>query len=367
MMLNRTFKFVSVIVVTGAIAPLAACGRSAKEGIKASSKDEFAGSPVHYVKVERQMIPDTLDLAAKVQADPTKVVRIFPPTAGRVVSIAVKPGDSVRHGQVLAVLSSSDVASARADFAKAKIEASRASRAEDREKNLFEHGAIAEKDYEDAQAQADSARAELQRAQQRLDLLNVSYSADTDRVTLTAPIDGVVLDVSAAPGEFSKSLESANPLITVADLDVIWVVGELYEKDAARLSTGKAVTVTLQAYEGQQWAGRIDSVSGALDPTTRTLKVRVSLPNSKRILKPEMFAVIHVRVGTHPSLVVPAAAIIREGGAATAFVNDAGKTEQRTVTIGQAVNGKVEVLSGLRAGEEVVSDGAELLKGGPAE
>ncbi len=369
MMLDRKFHRAALLLAAlGILLPLAGCDHSpGQDSAKTPAKDQPSESPVRYVKVVQQTLPETLDLAAKVQADPTKVVRIFPPASGRVVAIEVKPGDHVRRGQTVAVLNSSDVASAHADYAKANIEAERATRAMERQKLLFEHGAAAEKDYIDARAQADSARAELARATQRLELLNVSPSASTDRVLLVAPAGGVVLDVSAAPGELSKSLESANPLITVADLNTVWVVGDVYEKDVAKVSRVKHVTVTLQAYSGQQWSGRIDSISGALDPATRTLKVRVVLPNPDQRLKPEMFGTIHVNAGTHQALVVPASAIIREGNATTVFVNNAGKPEQRTVTVGQTVEGKVEIVSGLRVGEEVAADGAELLKGGPTE
>jgi cobalt-zinc-cadmium efflux system membrane fusion protein len=306
---------------------------------------------------------ETLDLAAEVQADPTKVVRIFPPLSGRVVAIEVKPGDNVRAGETLARLSSSDVAGARSDFAKASIEVERATRAMQRQKLLFEHGAVAEKDYLEARSDADAARADLERETERLQILNVSPSAATDHLTLVSPISGVVLDVGAAPGELSKSLDSANPLVTVADLNSVWMVGDVYEKDVAKVQLGDSVTITLQAYPGRQWTGNISSLSGALDPTTRTLKVRVLLRNPDQRLKPQMFGAIHVRTGTRQAVVVPAAAIIREGGATTVFVNNAGKPEQRTVTVGQTVDGKVEVLSGLRPGENVAVEGAELLKG----
>jgi cobalt-zinc-cadmium efflux system membrane fusion protein len=357
----------ALIVALGGVLLLVGCTQPQQDSAQTPPNNQPAGAPVHYVKVAQQTVPEMLDLAAKVQADPTKVVRIFPPASGRVVAIEVKPGDHVRRGQTVASLRSSDVASAQSDFAKANIEAGRATRAMERQKVLFEHGAAAEKDYIDARAQADAARAELTRAKQRLELLNVSLSVTTDRVTLTSPASGVVLDVSAAPGEFSKSLESANPLITIADLSTVWIIGDVYERDVAKVGRGKPVTVTLQAYPGQQWTGHIDSLSGALDPTTRTLKVRVALPNPDQRLKPEMFADIHVKAGTHQALVVPAAAIIREGNAATVFVKNVGKPEQRTVTVGQTIDGSVEILSGLHAGDEVAADGAELLKGGPSE
>jgi membrane fusion protein, heavy metal efflux system len=354
-------------VAVGVFLALVSCGRSVDAPADISPKGQPQEPAIRYVKVLQQEVPETLDLAAKVEPDPTKIVRIFPPASGRVVAIEVKPGDHVRRRQTVAVLSSSDVASAQSDFAKAKIEADRATRAMGRQKVLFEHGAAAEKDYLDARAQADAARAELARSGQRLELLNVSPSVATDRVSLASPSGGVVLDVSAAPGEFSKSLESANPLITIADLNTVWIVGDVFEKDVTKIGRGEHVTVTLQAYPGRQWMGHIDSISGALDPATRTLKVRIILSNSDQRLKPEMFGVIHVNASTHQALVVPAAAIIREGNAATVFVKNAGKPEQRTVTVGQTLNGNVEVLTGLRAGDEIAADGAELLKGGPGQ
>jgi membrane fusion protein, heavy metal efflux system len=355
------------VVALGAALLLTGCTRPGQDSAKTPSDNQSSDGPVRYIKVVQQTVPEMLDLAAKVQPDPTKVVRIFPPTSGRVVAIEVKPGDRVRRGQMIASLSSSDAASAQSDFAKANIEAERATRAVERQKALFEHGAVSEKDYIDARAQADAARAELARARERLELLNISPSATTDRVTLASPASGVVLDVSAAPGEFSKSLDSANPLITVADLSTVWIVGDVYEKDVAKVDRGKQVSVTLQAYPGQQWTGRVDSISGTLDPTTRTLKVRVALPNPDQRLKPEMFGTILVKAGMHQALVVPAAAIIREGNTATVFVKNAGKPEQRTVTVGQTVDGHVEILAGLRAGDEVAAEGAELLKGGATE
>ena len=356
--LREAFATVALVL----LALLAGCRSSGQDSAK-PAKDQPAEPPVRYVKVVQQSLPETLDLAAKVQPDPTKVVRIFPPASGRVVAISVKPGDHVGRGQAVAVLNSSDVASARSDYAKASIEAGRATNAMERQKLLFDRGAAAEKDYIDARALADSSRAELARAKQRLELLNVSPSANSDNVPLIAPANGVVLDVSAAAGEFSKSLESANPLITIADLNVVWIVGDVYEKDVAKVQRGRQVTITLQAYPDKAWSGHIDSISGALDPATRTLKVRVALPNPGQQLKPEMFGTIHVRAGMHQALVVPVAAIIREGNATTVFLNHAGKPEQRMVTVGQTVDGNVEIVNGLRAGDEVAVEGAELLKG----
>jgi cobalt-zinc-cadmium efflux system membrane fusion protein len=147
----------------------------------------------------------------------------------------------------------------------------------------------------------------------------------------------------------------------------VWIVGDVYEKDIAKFKPGEQVTVTVDAYPGKQWTGRIQSLSGALDPTTRTLKVRVTLSNPDQKLKPEMFAAIHVDIGSHNALVVPTSAIIHEGQTTTVFVENGGAPEQRNVTTGQAVDGKVEITSGLQAGQKVATDGAELLTGGASQ
>ncbi len=343
-----------------------ACNRHDESGVVTTQSPETE-RPVRYLTVSEQPIQDQLELGAKVQPDPTKVFRIFSPASGRVSGIDVKPGDTVQRGQTLALVDSSDAGLARSDFAKANIEAERASRAADREKTLFEHGAVAAKDYIDAKAESDSAAAELVRARQRLEMLNLDPAAATDRVPLHSPSRGVVLTVNAAPGEFSKSLDNADALITLADLSTVWVVGDVYEKDIAKVQPGKPVTVTFDAYPGQQWTGRIDSLSGALDPTTRTLKVRVALANAGEKLKPEMFATIRVDVAKHTAIVIPASAVIHEGQKTTVFVSSNGQLERRSVTTGQAIDGKVEITSGLQVGQQIAVQGVELLTGGPSQ
>lgn len=324
--------------------------------------------PVEYVAVSQQAFEDRLELAAKVQPDPTKVFRIFPPASGRILGIEVKPGDNVHRGETLALIDSSDAASARSDYAKAKIESDRAARAADREKALFEHGAIAEKDYIDSRAAADSAEAELARAKQHLEVLDINPAAATDRVPLLSPGRGVVLTVSAAPGEFSKSLDNADPLITMADLSTVWIVGDVFEKDIAKVQPGKQVVISVDAYPGKQWTGRIESLSGALDPTSRTLKVRVALANANEKLKPEMFAAIHVNVGKRDAIVVPDSAVVHQGQSTSVFVqNGNGQPEQRNVTIGQTVDGEVEITAGLQIGQRIAIHGAELLTGGAGQ
>lgn len=342
---------------------LAACHRETAQKPAASPAPQSQQFAIHYEPVATQAIAERLDLSAKVQADPARMFRIFPPASGRVLGIRVKPGDTVRRGEILATIDSADAATAQSDMTKAQIEAERAQRAADREKVLFDHGAVAEKDYIDAKAAADSAQAELARAKEHLSVLGIKAGAASDGIPLVAPGRGVVLSVGAAPGEYSKSLDNADPLMTIADLSSVWIVGDVFEKDIAKVQPGTRVTITVDAFPDRQWTGRIDSVSGALDPVTRTLKVRVALPNPGEKLKPEMFAAIHVDVGSHPAIVAPASAIIHEGQDTTVFVESNGKPEQVKVTTGQAVDGRVEITSGVRPGQRIAVNGAELMTG----
>jgi cobalt-zinc-cadmium efflux system membrane fusion protein len=155
--------------------------------------------------------------------------------------------------------------------------------------------------------------------------------------------------------------------MTIADLWTVWIVGDVFEKDIAKVQTGTKATVLVDAFPGQRWNGRIDSVSGALDPVTRTLKVRVALVNSGQKLKPEMFATIHVDTGSHQGIVVPASAIIHTGQNTFVFVENQGKPEQLNVSTGQSVDGKVEITSGVQPGQRVAVNGAELLTGGTSQ
>lgn len=356
----RLLGFSAAILMT-------ACHRELATNRTENPVSQPADTSVRYVAAAQQPIADHLDLSATVQADPARMFRVFPPASGRVLGIKVKPGDTVARGEVLAAIDSADAASAQSDLTKAQIEAERAQRAADREKVLLDHGAVAEKDYIDAKAAADSAQAELARAKQHLAVLGISGGTTGTGIPLLSPSRGIVLTVSAAPGEFSKSLDNADPLMTIADLSTVWIVGDVFEKDIAKVQPGTRATITVDAFPGQQWSGRIDSLSGALDPVTRTLKIRIALPNPGDKLKPEMFASIHVDVGSHKAIVVPASAVIHEGQNTIVFVDNNGKPEEQNVTTGQAMDGHVEIVSGLRPDQRVAINGADLLTGGASQ
>ncbi len=218
---------------------LVGCGKSSD--VHAAAPQPSQSGLIKTTKVELQPVADVLELSAKVQADPARVVHVFPSAGGRVTAIQVTPGERVAKGQTVAVLQSSDIASARADYEKARIEAERSARDLKRASLLYEHQVMPEKDYLDAQAAKQTADTELARTRQRLSLLGVPLEGSSDQLRVAAPRGGVVLDLGAAAGEFNKALDAQQPICTIADLDHVWIVADVYEKDLATVHPGASV------------------------------------------------------------------------------------------------------------------------------
>jgi len=308
-------------------------------------------------------LPDYLDITARIQVDPTRVVRVYAPVSGRLLSVEVRPAEYVQRGQVLATLASADLAQARAAYRQAQADAQVKQRALERSRVLYENHVIALRDYEQAQADALSAAAVLESARARLELLRADPDSASDQLSVRAPRSGVVIDLSAAPGEFAKSLDNANPLCVIADLSEVWAVGDVYEKDVAGIHVGAPAAVTATAYPGETRHGNVTAIGSALDTTTRTLKVRVVLANPGLRLKPDMFAMIRAVRAVRIAVVVPDAAVLREGSSAFVYVQQVpGHFVRRAVVLGRDTDHQLEVLSGLTAGDSVVVDGAELLR-----
>jgi cobalt-zinc-cadmium efflux system membrane fusion protein len=296
-------------------------------------------------------------------ANPTSVVRIFPPISGRVVALKVLPGQEVSKGEQLGMLQSSDAAQARSDFEKAKIETARADLQLQRGKELLQHEVMAQRDYDDLKALDDADHAELNRARQALQILGFSEDSTTDIIPIRSPITGVVLDVGTAIGELQRSLDNATVIATVANIDSIWVIGDLYPRDLGSVKPKQPVEVSVAGYPGQIYHGVIDNISDAVDPVTLTLKVRVVLPNPGYKLKPQMYATIAVRNQKGSAIVVPSTAVIQSGKNTFVFVETSpGKYIRRNVSLGTVHDTTDEIIQGLEDGDRVVSIGAELLR-----
>jgi cobalt-zinc-cadmium efflux system membrane fusion protein len=320
------------------------------------------------VVVHTQPVQDQLTLAGRIQANPTTVVHIYPPISGRVLALKVLPGQEIAKGQVVGMLQSTDLQQTRADYEKAKIEAARADLQLNRARDLLQHEVMSQRDYDDLAAVDQADHAELARTMETLRILGYSETDTTGLVAIRSPIPGVVLDVNTASGELQRSLDNATPMATIANINDVWIVGDLFPRDVQSVRRGQPVDIRESGYPDTIYHGVVDNISDAVDPQTLTLKVRVVLPNPKRRLKPQMYATLGVTDIKRNAIVVPATSVIRDGVGSYVFVEPTdGKYERRDVQIGQAHDTSVEILSGLHDGERVVSTGAELLRGAGSE
>jgi cobalt-zinc-cadmium efflux system membrane fusion protein len=334
-----------------------------KHEAPAPTQSAAARTVIETIEVHPQAVANQLSLAAHVMANPTSVVHIFPPISGRVVELKVLPGQEVSKGQQLGMLQSSDAAQARSDFEKAKIEAARADLQLQRGKELLQHEVLAQRDYDDLKALDDADHAELNRTRQTLQILGFPEDSTSDIIPIRSPITGVVLDVGTATGEMQRSLDNATSIATIADINPIWVVGDLYPRDLGSVKVGQPVEVSVTGYPDQVYHGVIANISDAVDPTTLTLKVRVVLANPGHKLKPQMYATIAVTNQKGSAIVVPSTAVIQNGKDTFVFVEtSAGKYARRNVTLGAVHDTTDEIIQGLDAGDKIVSTGAELLR-----
>jgi membrane fusion protein, heavy metal efflux system len=335
---------------------------SCKQEAGASAPDQ----PKANLKIETvhtQSIGDTLEIPGRVEADPTHLVHIYAPLSGRLLNFNLTPGQEVRKGQAIAMLQSGDVAQARADFEKARIETLRADHALGRGKILVAHEVMSQADFQELAAVDDAAHAEQERARQRVHELGFSEDGTTAMTAIAAPIAGTVLDVGTASGEMQRSLETTNGIATVANLDNVWVTGDLFEHDLGQVHRHEPVDLVFPAYQNEILHGTIANIGDTLDPATHAVKVRVVVANPDHRLKPAMFATLRIARPSQMRILVPLEAVLHNGDKAEVYMPDSvGKYALRQVTTGITRGTQIEILSGLQNGDRVVTQGAAFLR-----
>jgi cobalt-zinc-cadmium efflux system membrane fusion protein len=333
-----------------------------REGVRVSVPE---GSPLRgkltVASVQEREIQRKLVLPASVEADPARTVKVLPPVAGRVTDLMVQLGGRVVQGQELAVIDSGDLAQAYADIEKASSMVTLTKKALDRQLGLEKAGGAAIKDREQAQSDYAQAVAELGRSETRLRAMGVpaDQKEQSRLLTMKAPASGSVIDLQVAPGAFVNDLTAA--IMTIANLDTIWVTANVPEKDTASITKGQDVNVVLPAYPGEVFAGKVLFISDVLDLDTRRTKVRIAFENSDIKMKPNMFANATFQAPKRTVPVVPTSALVLKDESDQVFVEVAPWTfEARTVEVGFQQGDQAIVESGLKAGERVVVKGGVL-------
>jgi cobalt-zinc-cadmium efflux system membrane fusion protein len=291
------------------------------------------------------------------------------PFPARIAEIHALVGEWVTPGQKLVTLQSEEVGSARAEYYKAQADHELARQNLERERALFERGAGAQKNVFTAEAQFKVAAATLDAAEKKLHLLGFSEAQVAelrDRheilpvITLFSPISGKIVESKAVLGAM---VDQNVEIMTLMDPSLLWVEAEVYERDIARVKIGQEAEVTVPAYPGEVFKGRISFIGDILREETRTITVRTDVRNSDSKLKPGMFADVTLDVAEdRRALVVPRQAVLDDGDDRIVFVPSGGGYAPRLVKVGPEDNGWIPILEGLREGEEVVVAGSYQLK-----
>jgi membrane fusion protein, heavy metal efflux system len=300
----------------------------------------------------------TLVLPATVEADPARTVKVLPPVTGRVTDLKVQLGTRVTEGQELAVIDSSDLAQAYSDEDKARSMLKLTKQALDRLLVLERGAAVAVKDREQAQSDHAQAVAELERSQSRLRAIGVSpdQKERSRLLSVKAPITGSVIDLQMAPGAFLNDPNAA--MMTLANLDTIWVTANVPEKDVSFVFRDQAVNVTFASYPDKVFTGKVLFVSDVLEPDTRRTKVRIAFDNPDKALKPNMFANATFVAPSVTRIVVPNSALMMTADRTSVFVEVASWAfERRNIEIAYQEGAETAIKSGLAAGDRVVVKG----------
>ena len=314
---------------------------------------------------------------AVVGPDETRVSHVRPLTLGRVVSVEVRHGDRVASGQPLVTYDNLEIGdlggqleTAVSAIATANADLEAAGNAVGRARALVEVGALPQADLESREARyaglVASVRAhstERLRIEEKLRRFGVEPVTGewSSEVVLRAPFAGVITEYEVAEGE---TITPEDRLMTLTDLDIVWVQADLYERDLAGVARGQRASVRVAAYPEDTFDGRVTYISDILDPDTRTAKARIEVRNPGHRLKLGMFANVRFRPeGQGETLAIPDGAVQTVGEQSVAFVRSSeDRFVVRPLLLGAAVDGWVEVVDGLEADETVVTSGSFALK-----
>lgn len=299
---------------------------------------------VTYGQVGYQPMSKTLRAVARLAFDETKIVRIHTKVDGWIENVYVDfTGKEVKKGEPLISVYSPDLVQTQQEYLLA----------------LKGRNELSESPFKEAVAGSESL---LESARRRLELWDISEAqikdiekrgTPTKTLTLYAPSNGFVLARNAYP---KQRVTPEAELYSIADLSTIWAIADIYEYEAPEIQVGQSATMTLSYYPGRRFQGKVTYIYPQLDNATRTLKVRLEIPNPNLALKPDMYANVELKIDYGKKLTVPQEAVLDSGSEQIVFVAlEGGYFEPRKVQLGGKVDNNLIVLAGLKAGERIAT------------
>jgi cobalt-zinc-cadmium efflux system membrane fusion protein len=325
-------------------------------------------SHVQVLTVQPTTLTRSLRLTGAVAYNSFRTTPVITQVSGPVSRVVVVPGQKVHQGEPMLYVASPDYSQLRTNYLKAKAVNALAQKASVRAQDLYEHHAIAEQNLEQAQAAEVQASGDLVAAQAALKVMGVTdpdapiQGPNSFEVPLKAPVGGLVVEQDVSAGQLIQP--GTTQCFMISDISTVWVLVNVYQKDLPYVRVGDQVTIQTDTYP-EVFHGRISYVAASLDPSTRTLQARVETNNPGDKLKKDMYVVATVNAGSiRNTIALPDAAVLRDTENQP-FVYVAASSNQfgrRSVTLGESLNGKTEITSGLKAGDRVIGDGSLFLQ-----
>lgn len=298
-------------------------------------------------------VKGVLDLNGKIVADENRLVEVFPIVGGNVLEVDADLGDYVKKNQTLAVIKSGEVAEYDRQLIDAQSNVLVAQKNLSVKQDLYDSKLSSDRELVSAQKDLEKAEAALKKIQETFSIYNFNRQSE---YRLKAPVSGFVIYKNISRDMTLPSDRSEN-VFTVAELDEVWAVANVYESDISRIKEGMDVEVSTLSYPGEPIRGKIDKIFNVLDPETKTMKVRIRIPNPDIKLKPEMLASVKAKYTESGSMIsIPSSALIFDNSRqyVVAF-KDRYNIEAREVEVYRTTDETTWIRSGLKEGDVVVS------------
>lgn len=326
--------------LAGAAAVIAACGNNKGETVESKTVTEEAPS-VSVMTVSAQDVPQTSVYTSSV--DPYVKNNIAPQTAVRIEKINVEVGDFVKEGEIVAEMDQIQLQQAELQMKNNETEYERL-------KGLYEAGGLSKSDLDAIELSYKVSRTQ--------------YENLLENTILRSPVDGVITARNYDKGDmYSMSA----PLYVVQQITPVKLLVGISEVDYTKVKKGDSVEITVDAFPGRTFAGKVNRIYPTIDPATRTFTVEVIVPNKDKVLRPGMFARVTVEFGVNHSPVIPDIAVVKQTGSGERFVyilNADGTVTYKKIVLGRRMDNEYEVLEGLKEGDKVVTKGQIRLKDG---
>ena len=371
-MTSKSTSALSLMCVLIMSVMLAACKPAKNEEDKKVVVDPYVveltpvlQEKIKLVKVGEAEIREVLRIPGSIQVDEQRIARIGAPVTGRVVDIDAVLGQSVKRGETLATLNSTELAQNQLVYIKALQQIDLHSKAVERARILLESDVISKAELQRRESELSGAQAELSAANDQLQVLGMSPQSiaklsKTSQMrsisSVTSRIAGTVINRQVNLGQV---VQPADELFVVADLSRVWAVAEVPEREIDLIEKGQEVDIEIPALDTKPIKGKLIYIGDVVNPQTRTVTVRSELNNAKAAIKPDMLVSMLVQSKPTSKLSVPVQAIVREEDKDHVFVQIApNKYRLREVTLGDDYHGMVAIVNGIEAGEVVVGEGA---------